>query len=158
MVRARQERVSQKSGERFAFAALSDPTGEFEALVPPELLVRARPLLEPGAAVFGSARLSGREGEVRVFLEGVERLEDALQGAFGGLRIFARDVKALNAVKARLERLKDRAGGDLGQVSILLETGEGGEVEIALPGRWPVDAGARAAIKSAPGVAAVEEA
>jgi DNA polymerase-3 subunit alpha len=54
--------------------------------------------------------------------------------------------------------LKDRPGGDLGQISIMLETGRGQEVEITLPGRWPVDAGARAAIKAAPEVAAVEEA
>jgi DNA polymerase-3 subunit alpha len=158
MVRARQERVSQKSGERFAFVSLSDPTGEYEALVPPEVLVRSRSLLEAGAAVFGSARLSGRDGEVRVFVEGIERLDDALRGAFGGMRIYVQDKEALKGVKARLERLKSRPTGDEGKVFIVVETAEGEEVEIALNGAWPIDAAARAAIKSAPGVSEVAEA
>jgi DNA polymerase-3 subunit alpha len=158
IVRARQERVSQKSGERFAFVALSDPTGEFEALAPPELLARSRALLEPGSAVFASARLSGREGEVRVFLEGAERLDQALAGAFGGLKVYAGDAAALKGIKARLERLKARAHGDTGQVSVVVTTSDGEEIEIALDGAWPVDAGARAALKAAPGVALVVEA
>jgi DNA polymerase-3 subunit alpha len=158
MVRSRQERVSQKSGERFAFVALSDPTGEFEALCPPEVLVRARPLLEGGAAVVGSARLSGKDGEARIFLEGVEKLEDALRGAYGGMRIVAKTPAGLSGVKARLERLQARAGGDRGKVSIVVTTADFKDVEIVLPDVWPVDAAARAAIKSTPGIEAVEEA
>jgi DNA polymerase-3 subunit alpha len=158
VVRARQERVSLKSQERFAFVSLSDPTGEFEALVPPETLARERSLLETGAPVFGSARLSGRDGEVRVIIDRVEPLDSALSGAFGGMRIYAEDEGALSAVSARLNKLSERQGGDRGQVSIVVPMGERDEVELALPGAWPVDAAARAAIKIAQGVAKVEEA
>lgn len=38
VVRRRQERASAKSGEKFAFVTLSDPTGEYEVLFPPESL------------------------------------------------------------------------------------------------------------------------
>jgi len=158
MVRLRQERVSQKSGERFAFVTLSDPTGEFEALVLPEALTRYRDLLEPGSAIYGSGRLSGKDGEVRLFLDGVERLDDALAGAFGGLRIYTENEKGLEGVKSRLDRLSRRDGGDRGQVCLVVETADGREVEMVLPGPWPVDAAARAALKTTPGVSMIEEA
>jgi DNA polymerase-3 subunit alpha len=35
VVRRRQERASARSGEKFAFISLSDPTGEYEVLFPP---------------------------------------------------------------------------------------------------------------------------
>ena len=157
VVRRRQERVSAKSGERFAFLTLSDPTGEFEALVPPELLVRAREIMETGAAIIGAARLSIRDGETRLFLDEVSPLEAGLAGAYASMRVVISDREALATVKAQLERLAEKSGGDRGQVSLVAPCGEGREVELALPGLWPVDAAARAAIKGAPGVAAVED-
>jgi DNA polymerase-3 subunit alpha len=47
VVRRKQERVAQQSQERFAFVTLSDPTGEYEVLFPPEALRRCRDVLEP---------------------------------------------------------------------------------------------------------------
>ena len=38
VVRRRQERAASGSGEKFAFVSLSDPTGEYEVLFPPEAL------------------------------------------------------------------------------------------------------------------------
>ncbi len=157
VVRRRQEKVSQKSGERFAFVSLSDPTGEFEALAPPELLVRARDDLEAGAAVVCGARLSGRDGEVKIFLDSVSPLDTALTGAYGGLRIYVDGPDAIPGVHAWLTRLADREGGDCGQVALVAPAGPGREAEVALPGALPVDAAARAALKTAPGVVAVEE-
>jgi DNA polymerase-3 subunit alpha len=56
VVRRRQEKVSQRSGEKFAFVTLSDPSGEFEALVPPKVLREIRDVLEPGASVWSWQR------------------------------------------------------------------------------------------------------
>ncbi len=157
VVRARQERVSAKSGERFAFVALSDPTGEFEAYAPPEVLVRSRELLEPGTAVFCAARLSGRDGETRISLDSIEALDRALEGAYGGMRVLTEGAEAVAGVRAVLDRLAARPEGDRGLVTLVVPAGAAGEAELALPGPWPVDAGARAALKTTPGVTAVEE-
>jgi DNA polymerase III subunit alpha len=53
----RQERRS-KSGNRFAFVGLSDPTGQYEAICFSDTLAQARDLLEPGN--IGAGPLRGR--------------------------------------------------------------------------------------------------
>jgi DNA polymerase III subunit alpha len=67
VVRRRQERAAQGSGEKFAFVTLSDPTGEYEVLFPPESWRRCRDQLEPGAAVSITVRARAKDGEVRFF-------------------------------------------------------------------------------------------
>jgi len=62
VVRRRQERASQ-SGERFAFVSLSDPTGEYEVLFPPEALRKCRDVLEPGKS--SPSRCGPRRGMAR---------------------------------------------------------------------------------------------
>ena len=64
VVRRRQERAAQGSGDKFAFVTLSDPTGEYEVLFPPESLRRCRDLLEPGRPVLIKvrAKAQGRRG------------------------------------------------------------------------------------------------
>jgi DNA polymerase-3 subunit alpha len=54
VVRRRQERAAG-SGDRFAFVSLSDPTGEYEVLFPPESLRKCRDVLEPGRAVVSAS-------------------------------------------------------------------------------------------------------
>ena len=49
-----------KTGNAYAFAAFSDPTGQFEAVVFSEVLAASRPLLEPGTAVAARCRGRGR--------------------------------------------------------------------------------------------------
>ena len=64
-----------KSGEKFAFVTLSDPTGEFEVLFPPETLRKCRDLLEPGRSILVKVRCKGREGELRFFGDDAEMLD-----------------------------------------------------------------------------------
>ena len=67
MVRRKQERASAKSGEKFAFVNLSDPTGEYEVLFPPEALRKHRDVLEPGAHIAIKVRAKSADGDVRFF-------------------------------------------------------------------------------------------
>jgi DNA polymerase-3 subunit alpha len=155
MVRRRQERVSQKSGERFAWVTLSDPTGEFEAFIPPELLRSMRDSLEPGACIMIAARVDAREEELSFFADHVEALD--LDISAEALKIRLADASALDGIKSRLDRADARPGAEAkAEVKLYLPLADGREAEIALPGRHCADGAVLAALKAVKGVALVE--
>ncbi|WP_309643436.1 DNA polymerase III subunit alpha [Phenylobacterium sp.] len=155
VVRRKQERASQSSGEKFAFVTLSDPTGEYEVLFPPEALRRCRDLLEPGKAVAIKVRAKAKDGEVRFFGDDAEPVEKAIENAVAGLRVHLAPRSAeIDALKKRLESSVNPRGGEI----ILVAGVEGGrEVEVKLPGRFTLDGAVRGALKTSPGVVFVED-
>ena len=155
IVRRKQERASQSSGEKFAFVTLSDPTGEYEVLFPPESLRRCREMLEPGRAVSIKVRARARDGEVRFFGDDAEPVEKVVENAVAGLRIHVAPRSAeIEALKRRLESAANSRGGEI----ILTAPLDGGrEVELKLPGRFTLDGAVRGALKTAPGVLYVED-
>ncbi|MEO8925960.1 MAG: DNA polymerase III subunit alpha [Caulobacteraceae bacterium] len=154
MVRRRQERSSASSNGKFAFVSLSDPTGEYEVLFPPEILRRCRDLLEPGRAIVLKVRAKATDGEVRFFGDDAQPLERAIEKVDAGLRIHVSPaVTELSVLKARLTPAP--AGG--GEVIFVAAFAGGREVEMKLPGRYLLDPALRSALKIAPGVAALED-
>ncbi|MDR3511098.1 MAG: DNA polymerase III subunit alpha [Caulobacteraceae bacterium] len=156
IVRRRQERASARTGEKFAFVSLSDPSGEYEVLFPPEQLRRCREALEPGRAVTLKVRAKASEGEVRFFGDDAEPLDKAIEAAAASLRIHISPTAAdMAALRARLSAARPSERG--GEVMLVAGIGEGREVEMKLPGRYHLDAALRGALKTAPGVAFLEE-
>ncbi|WP_421791522.1 DNA polymerase III subunit alpha [Hyphobacterium sp.] len=152
VVRRRQERVSQRSGERFAWVTLSDPSGEFEVLVSPDMLKTSRDALEVGASVMVGARIDDKEEQLRYFADSIEALDEA--PAADGLRI--RLVpEAMESVKTRLARAAESGKGE-GVVHLILAVNEGGEAELRLPGRIPTGPPVQAALRGVKGVESVE--
>ena len=141
-----------KSGSKMGIVQLSDPSGQYEAILFQEGLSQFRDLLEKGADVLVTLQVSTVEGEdVRTRITNVERLTDAAVKVQKGLRIFVRDEEPLASIEARL-----RGPGD-GDVSLVVMLGpKDGEVEIRLPGRYVVNSAIAGALKAAPGVVAVE--
>ncbi|MFC3077998.1 DNA polymerase III subunit alpha [Phenylobacterium terrae] len=155
VVRRKQERASASSGEKFAFVTLSDPTGEYEVLFPPESLRRCRDLLEPGKAVAIKVRAKARDGEVRFFGDDAEPVDKAIENAVAGVRVHIAPRSAeIDALKRRLEGLNNPRGGEIVLVAALQP---GREVEVKLPGRFTLDGPVRGALKTAPGVMYLEE-
>ncbi|ODT88139.1 DNA polymerase III subunit alpha [Phenylobacterium sp. SCN 70-31] len=152
VVRRKQERPS-RSGEKFAFVTFSDPTGEYEVLFPPESLRKCRDLLEPGKAVVLKVRAKASEGEVRFFGDDVEPVEKAVENVVAGLRVHVSASAEIEAIKKRLGVSNGRGG----EVVLTAQLGGGREVEMRLPGRFPLDGAVRGALKTAPGVVFVEE-
>jgi DNA polymerase-3 subunit alpha len=154
VIRRKQERPS-RTGEKFAFVTLSDPTGEYEVLFPPESLRKCRDLLEPGRAVALKVRAKANEGEVRFFGDDVEPVEKAVENVVAGLRVHVAPRSAeIEALKKRLEGVVNPRGGEIVLVAAL-EVGR--EVELKLPGRFTLDGAVRGALKTAPGVVFVED-
>ncbi len=152
VVRRRQERVSQRTGKRFAWLTLSDPSGEFEVLVNPDMLQSSRDALEVGASVMISASIDDKEEQLRFFADSIEALEDAPAAA--GLKVRL-NVDALESVKARLDRAADSAKGE-GVIHLILSVSDGSEAELRLPGRVPTTPPVQAALRGVKGVESVE--
>ncbi len=154
VVRRRQERV-QQSGDRFAFVSLSDPTGEYEVLFPPEALRKCRDALEPGKAVLIKVRAKSRDGEVRFFGDDAEPLDKAVEHVAASLRVHVSPQSTeIEALKKRLVGAAAQRGGE---VVLVAGLGGGREVELKLPGFYTLDASLRGALKTAPGVAYLED-
>ena len=111
IVRRRQERVSNKNGERFAWLTLSDPTGEFEAFIPSELLRTYRDELETGCAVLLACRVDSRDDQVSFFADGVDVLD--LKASASGLKIRLESAEALSGLKSRMERANSRPDAEI---------------------------------------------
>ena len=157
VVRRTSERPS-KSGEKFAFVTLADPTGEYEVLFPPESLRKCRDLLETGRSVVVKVRCKGREGELRFFGDDAEALDAVVAEAASAIRVYVSPERA--AVETLKRRLQVAASGAQrgGEVSIVAMMAGGCEVEMKLPGRFSLDATLRGALKTAPGVLYLEDA
>ncbi|MBI1265121.1 MAG: DNA polymerase III subunit alpha [Alphaproteobacteria bacterium] len=156
IVRRRQEKVSRRSGEKFAFLTLSDPSGEFEVLVPPKILFSVRDALEPGSAVISAIKIEDNEEGLRLIMESAEAINMAAVEADGrGLRIHLDGVAALAGLPARLEHSLARPG-PRGRVHLMVPLADGRRAELRLPGEHGVDPVARAAFKALDGVVQVE--
>ena len=156
IVRRRQERASARTGDKFAFVTLSDPSGEYEVMFPPEQLRRCREVLEPGKAISIKVRAKFADGEVRFFGDDAEPLENALEGAVAALRVhLAPGSVEMDSLRKRLQPAAGAERG--GDVILVAGLGEGREVELKLPGRYALGPALRSALKTAPGVAFLEE-
>ena len=95
------------------------------------------------------ANVEGEDVRARITL--VEKLDEAAARIQKGLRITLHDKAPLPALS---EKLKGRAEGE---VTLILQLdAPGQEVEIKLPGRYPINPKTSSAIKTIPGVAEVE--
>ncbi|WP_294535887.1 DNA polymerase III subunit alpha [uncultured Rhodoblastus sp.] len=140
-----------RNGAKMGIVTLSDPSGQYEAILFQEGLNLYRDLLEKGATVLVTLQANIEGEDVRARITLVEKLDEAAARIQKGLRIFLHDPSPL---KHLVERLKGRAEGEVTLVLRLDAPGE--EVEVKLPGRYPINAQASNAIKAIPGVAEVE--
>jgi DNA polymerase III subunit alpha len=144
----RQERRT-KSGTKMGIVQLSDQSGQYEAIMFQEGLNQYREMLEKGACVLVSLQASVDGEDVRARIISVEPLDAAASRVHKGLRVFLRSEDPLDSIAKRLTGRGD------GEISLVLLT-RSGEVELRLPGKFHVNAQIAAALKSIPGIVAVE--
>ncbi len=140
-----------RNGGKLGVVQLSDPSGQYEAILFQEALNQYQDLLEKGSDVLVTLQANVEGEDVRARIVAVERLNEAAAKVHKGLRVFLRDEAPLASIERRL-----KAPGD-GEISVVVMLGpRDGEVEIRLPGRYAVSAALASALKAAPGVVAVE--
>jgi DNA polymerase-3 subunit alpha len=139
-----------KSGSKMGIVTLSDPSGQYEAILFQEGLNQYRDLLEKGASVLVTLQANVEGEDVRARIVQVEKLDEAAARIQKGLRITLRDAAPLPLLS---QKLKGRAEGE---VTLVLRLDTESEVEVKLPGRYPINPQISGAIKTIPGVAEVE--
>ncbi len=140
-----------KSGGKMGIVTLSDPSGQYEAILFQEGLNQYREQLEKGASVLVTLQANVEGEDVRARITLVEPLDQAAARIQKGLRIFLREPAPLPSIG---ERLKGRGESEI--ILVLMLAGARGEVEVRLPGRYRIDHHIAGAIKAIPGVVDVE--
>ena len=156
VVRGRKERPARDGG-KFAWVTLSDPTGEFEVMIMPEVLDDARALLDPGTSISFRAKARLRDGDLKLSAEHIELLDQADLSGCKGVKVFLERGAAFGEIAKVTEALRGATSSNFGELRIVVELPDGCEVELQAAGRFPIDVAARRALKSAAGVEAVAE-
>ncbi len=140
-----------KSGNKIGIVDLSDPSGQYEAIMFQETLNAYRDLFEKGSAVLLDVQASAEGDEVRVRIVKAEALEAAACRIGKGLRIHLRDAGPIASIAGALGRRGD------GEVSFLVPSGgTGREVEVKLRDRYAVSPDVANALRAMAGVTQVE--
>ena len=158
-VSVRDERKSAR-GTRYAFVKLSDPTGLYEVRMFSDVLDVARDYLEPGQAVVLTVVATPEGEDVSLLAKAATPIDVALAGTASlGLRVFVTGTEAPASLAARLAAAeKTTEVRHRGPVNlVLMDPDLPGEVEVDLPGDWPLTPQVIGALKASPGVVHVEE-
>jgi DNA polymerase-3 subunit alpha len=145
----RQDRKS-KSGNRFAFAGFSDPSGQFEAVIFSDTLAAAGDRLSAGASVLLSVEAEAEGETIKTRVQSVAALDHALGRQAKPVRIVAHEG-------IRFDDIVKHLGSDgASEVRLVLRLFEQGrEVEFALGGGFALGAKQMSALKTVRGVIAV---
>ncbi len=140
------------SGGMLAFVSLSDPTGDFEAMIMPENVDGARDHLVVGKAVVFRGRVRWRDGDMKLSADTFEPLEAAEARSLEDLRVVVREGAPLKALADTIAALPEARVGEARALRLIMRLSDGREVELSIPNPAPAGAAARAAIKAARGV------
>ena len=132
----KQERVSAKSGNKFAFLQISDATGVYEVMIFSDTLAAAREHLVPGTALLLHVDGENKDDELRFLGQIIRPLDEAMAGKVKELKIH---VDASGPVQKLHDAL---ASGEKGNVQIRLyaHLPDGHIAEIALKGKYSIPA------------------
>ena len=158
-VSGRQERKSAR-GNRFAFAQLSDPTGQYEVTLFSDVLEAARDHLETGSQVVISCEATMEADVLKLLGRSVSAIDTAVADAgSSGLRVFLDTPEAIVSVATILENaMRDKVRGGRGPIYFcLMDPALPGEVELDLGQDFPVNPKIKGALRSLSGVIEVEE-
>ena len=145
-----QERKT-RTGNKMGIVRISDPTGQYEAVMFSEGLAKFRDLLVVGRSVVLLVAAEMKDEGIGVRIQSVEPLEVAANRVQKSLRVFLRDEQAVVSLK---RHLGTRGDGDV-SIVLLLDNGER-EVEVKLRGRYQVTPPIASALKAVPGVVQVQ--
>lgn len=138
-----------KSGNKFAFLQISDPTGVQEIMIFSELLALNQNILEPGTNLLIDLEVKQQDDSIRMSGQGIKLLEDALKDKYRLTYIELSKAESL----PQLGELLAQDGEGLAAIHLLLPTGQRDEfVEMKLSGSYKLSATTVNAIQQLKGV------
>ncbi|MEC7764441.1 MAG: DNA polymerase III subunit alpha [Pseudomonadota bacterium] len=158
-VSAKQERKSAK-GNRFAFVAMTDPTGACEITVFSETLEQNRQFLETGMNVVVTVEATYESEQLKLLARSAAPVDTVVQDAGGmALKVYVDSPGVVATVAGLLESAREQAkGARPGAVSFcLMDPTLPGEVEMDIGAEFPLNPQIKGALKSLSGVVDVEE-
>ncbi len=142
----RQDRKA-KSGNRFAFAGFSDPTGQFEAVIFSDTLTLAGEKLDSGKNVLINVEGEAEGESVKVRVQSVQTLDEVLGKGSRHLAITATEKLQAADLMKHLSR-----EGSL-EIKLVVELKEPGKaVEFSLGSNFSISSRQLSALKTLPGV------
>ncbi|MBX3510316.1 MAG: DNA polymerase III subunit alpha [Hyphomonadaceae bacterium] len=140
------------SGGTLAYVSMSDPTGDFEALVMPEHVAAARDVIEIGRPFVFRGRVRWRDGDLKLAGDTFEPVEAAEARTAEDLRVIMKEGAPLDLLAQTLSALPKGAPGEVRPLRLVLRLKDGREVELDTKCLAPAGPAARAALKAARGV------
>ncbi|MEZ5903180.1 MAG: DNA polymerase III subunit alpha [Alphaproteobacteria bacterium] len=143
----KQERVSAKSGNKFAFLQLSDSTGVYEVMIFSETLARARDFLIPGTALSIRADAEMKDEELRFLGQIIEPLDEAMADK-------VRELKIHIDAPAPIQRLHDAlqiSGAGNVKIYLYAHLADGHIAEIELKGKYNIPQDMLSTLQKTPG-------
>jgi DNA polymerase-3 subunit alpha len=147
------EKVSAKSGNKFAFLQMSDATGVYEVMIFSETISKSRQHLEPGNALLLTVDADVKDDQVRLLGQFIEPLDEKLASKLAELNVY---IDAPAPARKIYDLLQIEGQGGV-KITVFAHTAEGDVAEIGLKGRWAVSPAAISAIRSTPGVVRIAE-
>ncbi len=147
------EKVSPKTGNKYAFLQISDASGVFEVMIFSETLSRARPFLEPGNALLLTCDADVKDEQIKLLGQIIVPLDETLADKLAELNVH---IDAAAPIK-RIQDLIAVEGQGGVKISLYAYAHSGEVAEIVLKGRWSMSPAAITAIRSTPGVIRIAE-
>jgi DNA polymerase-3 subunit alpha len=149
----KRERTSAR-GSRYAFVRLSDTSGVYEITVFSEVLGSSRELLEVGQSLFIRVNAQAEGESMRLTAHSIEPLDKVAARTALNLKVFVESPDSLPPLQ---KLLAAEGKGARGQVVLVSRIDSTTEIEIELPGRYPLTPASLQAIRAFPGVGEVQE-
>ena len=156
VVRRRVEKPARNGG-KFAFLTLSDPTGEVELMVMPEVLDNFRDQMAPGNSICVMVNVRRQEEEIRLSVKSVKPIEKARIGKKAKALVVRLSRGAnFGELASVADRLVTAPGADRGEIFLELPLEDGRIVAMKLPKVYATGLEALRALKMASGVTRVD--
>lgn len=104
------EKISAKSGNKFAFLTLSDSSGVYEVMLFSDILARSREFLEVGKSLLLTADAEQKEDQIRLTVQDIKPLDDMLDHRVHEVEIWLDHAD-------HIEKLKDLLNTETGGAS-----------------------------------------
>ncbi len=151
VIRRIQYRPAQTGGT-LAFISVSDPTGDFDAMIVPEQIQAARDIIEVGKAFVFRGRVRWRDGDLKLSADTFEVVEAAEARTVEDLRVILKEGAPIDLLAQTISALPKPNAGEARPLRLILRLADGREVEMRAKTMVSGAPAARAALKAARGV------